>query len=341
MNSQVNRFSFGEMIDYNVYTRTAIKNINDIAYGDEVINYGSSKLMKVIALEQTINSPSYIVTYNDGRKVIFSESEYIFTSSGILTINEHPENFNIPTCVFNNNYIILKTDPYALGGLFAYGDYNDEYINLPTYSYHIINHMCNKYNISTILAEGSIVKVYFTDIMGNKIKWNDYLKNVFRCTYFEKIDTNFMIRNIGRIMTMSSLNIRRQFISGIFDASPYQYSGENIELHLEDECRLKVISNILNSYGILNRIEYLPNDQGCDYTLFIEGSYKHKPEFFYNLQKIYVNIDSNNKILNHDSINTWQIKSIKKDVDRYMLKLIFEEPNQIFISDNFIPRVSG
>ena len=330
-----------------VFTQRGILNSCDVVPGDMVYEYITNKPLKVIKTKKSSIERVWKVKYNDERYEIQLNNDMIFNGNRIVPLLRVLEYHNIFPLTphiftnFNKNIKSLNPNPYQAGMFFAYGDYEDKYINLPFDLIESINIFFDeRYQYITDEANN---KVYFgiqsIDGNYNKIKWKDYFKNY---DFYAK-DKLIKYNPIPNEYMYASVDDRIQFIRGVFDIGLCKnYIGKNIMIAHNNKYRLKYIQKILWSLGILSIISYDPYIPYCrHYRLDIVGDYSSYAGLFYNVK----NIENyfHNRYKSDFKLNIQSIECLCGGIiepTAYMIQLQLEKPQSIYVTENYLPRIS-
>lgn len=347
--------SLNKKIPIIVLTNKGFKDIRNLVPGDIVYEYKTNKEYEVKKLKKQKINNLYNIEYTDGRSAIYSEDELLYTGYettdiiSALNIKEFPEIHLYP---FENIVIKEKplVDPYLAAIFIIYGDYNLNEISIPLdilkdlsldilYKYHIETYIDSDKNKVFFTYEYSISKITWKEFFGNNLDMYAITKRITSPFIPDQYMFSFVLD-------------RWKFIRGVFDI------GYNIKLFRDkvaiyhwSEDRLKWISRMLWSLGITCKIVYDPfgATESKPYVLIITGKYDCYPGFFYNNKYIMNHLfNSDSFYAKHNDVEM-KIKSIKQITDLSKLiqidtndscNIILDKPKVLFITDNYLPRVS-
>lgn len=349
-------------IPVQIQTRNGIIPIEKATVGDIVYEYKSGKELEIKQIIQSDIDDVYKIKYTDGRISCHMYSDLVFTGDIITdvktllnrdqySLKRNPEHNsrsyvgNIVQYPMEYKYPIstpLFPDPYITGALLTYGEFNDPYINLPLDRRSADQLFAHKYHLNFADKLGNN-KVYFR-FDGNSgdqlITWNEF---------FPHYDIYATSRNSFSPMipieyTRASLNNRWQFIQGVFDIgySIDMFPGSVGIAHI-NEIKLLEIQKMLLSIGVLSKISYDPNlplAQGRNYRLDIIGKYDGYPGFFYDINNIERALLNDTRLIKHDPDFKLQMSSIEWLTMGYIYNIVLDQPNMLYMTDNFLPRVS-
>lgn len=338
-----------------VLTSKGFKDIRNLVPGDIVYEYRTNKEYEVKDLKRRKINKLYNIEYTDGRSAIYSDNELLFTGNKIidiisaLDIKEFPE---IELYPFDNIMIKEKpfVDPYLAAIFIVYGDYNLNEISIPLdISKNLSLDILYKYHMETYI-DSDKNKIFFTyEYSINKITWKEFFGNDLDMYSITKQITSPLIPD----QYMFSFKIDRwKFIRGIFDVGyNFKLFRDKVAIYHWSEDRLKWIERMLWSLGITCRIIYDPfgATETKPYVLEVTGQYDCYPGFFYNGKYIMNHLFNSDSFYAKHNDDKMKIKSIKEITDLSELiqidtndtcNVILDEPEVLFITDNYLPRVS-
>lgn len=371
-------YAINQLVDSKVMTNRGSVKILDLNPDDIVYEYNTGNPIRIRGITKCEPQPIYEILYTDGRSMKIPEYEMIYTGKDIHQLHllkDIMDSFmfdEIRPCVidFNHGNVVnpLRVDPYIAGALITYGDWDIPYINLPLWKPEIADYFCN----TNIVEYGGIIsasKVLFTWRTGypsssHLITWDDFFP--YQCySVAKRLDYDmFPIEYVT-----ACLRDKMKFIRGIFDVGyDNNISPENISIYHHSEFRLKEIQKILWSVGILSRVVYSPDmihanswkiSENMKWRLDILGDSRISPAIFYDINNIehFVNYY-------YDDIygeNLKRVRFIPKSVNitprfdlslkiekiqacigsGYMYNIVTEYPCMVYVTDNYLPRVSS
>ena len=356
----VRRCSLNQRIDASVLTPGGPINIIELNPGDTVYEYKTGKPIKIRGITRCDPQPIYGITYTDGRSMKVPVSEMIYTGKDIhqlYLLKDILDSFifdEVKPCVIGHSQSIadrLKRDPYIVGALITYGDWDVPYINLPSYRPEICEYFTNSYMVDVSKLSGSKVLFKWRGIESEElVTWDRFLP--YPCyTVSHRLDHEmFPLEYIN-----ASIRDRMQFIRGIFDVGwDEQTFPDRIGIAHWEEFRLKEVQKILWSMGILSHISYDPNldraniwqrSEKMRWRLDILGrDHKIYPGLFYNADNIRYQINNDLKLADFAPRDDYLLKIESIDSytsSGYMFNIVTENPCTVYVTDNYLPRVSS
>ena len=340
-----------------ILTDKGYKYIHNLYPGDKVHDYKSSNYFTVNKIIPIKYKKICRIEYDDGRSQLIGLNDMIYIGNNQITqLNETLNNIktDIETHSFEYKelYNILNPDPYIAGALLIYGNYDTKYISLPMYATKVCEELAYKY------------KIQYADIIENNQYFFSYHNTENRITWEEFFpDYKFYAKTLNKDdpiipyeYQFASVNDRRQFVRGVFDAGyDKEYSKYyNMIIH-NDENKLKEFQKILWSLGILSKIEYIPkyrynedNIYASDVTFkryyqleLINSFLKDYPGFYFDYDNI-INMIQNheNMIIPIQRYSEYRIKSVKIIGSGVIDNIILDIPNATYITENYLPRIS-
>lgn len=328
-----------------VLTHRGIIDAKDVVPGDYLYEYGTNNMLEIKDIQRASDWSRYTAKYSDGRLEEYGKEELIYFGSQMykphIVVNQifqrcQPiEQYSVG---FGTNKVIapLDPDPYVAGALLGYGDFHDEYMNLPNKKDAIIDGISNKYNIDCIqeVEDGPVYFVYKGE--EEKIKWIDF---------FGKYE--FILNTVNgplfpKEYIYARFEDRVQFIRGLFD---FGYSKtvtpDTVSLTMNDDLKIKLVQKILWSLGILNNIHYFNGK----FQLDILGKDEDYPGFFYDYNNIANMANTDNVVYKTNPrfflyIETVNFSVIKPHMDDDILYFYTDKPNRLYWSANYLPRVT-
>ena len=332
---------------YKVITTQGIKPINAVNIGDKLYEYGTGDPIEVKDIVHTQCKNSVKVTFSDRREEIYGCCEYI--PVGVLVTAKELADREVPGVFFQYEVEFdrkrirdpLYPDPYVAGALFMYGDYQDEYINLPSKRLEANANIFHGYNIENHSIDTDNDKAYYKysgKVDNPKITWKEF---------FSKYD--FYAKDKCGIQPPIPLDYmfawkkdRVQFIRGAFDV------GYNIKLNPDRVCvnhwckeRLEWLQWIIWSMGIPAEIKEYPEyeDDKVKYQLNVLGTAERYPGFFYwSYLEHQIYQDYEHPLLDHPA-HFGIVKAELIEGVYNMITPIFAK-NTIYYSAQFLPRCS-
>ncbi len=329
-----------------VLTTNGIKNVSDVLIADQLYEYRTGELLDIIQTKKVLRTNCYLITFHDGRSEWYLENDQIFLGDRIINVCELlKQSFPISIEMYPIDYKKIMTplfpDPYIAGALLMYGDFDDLYINLPLNRDKVNDHLFHKYNL--IFGDKlNKNRVYFKSDRNGKedlITWKEFFPNYKM--YPTSKDINDPIIPIE--YQLASINDRWKFIRGVFDLGYDQINfPDTIGISNKHEFRLKEIQKILWSLGVLSKISYDPNQTEKEmlYRLDILGEKNIYPGFFSNIYSMEYQINTDDRFIRHQTKYILGIQNIKYmgKYSSYRLKL--NKQKTLYLSENFLPRVS-
>lgn len=334
----------------NILTNRGVVELKNIIPGDYVYEYKTGNLLKVIGIDEPCESLITHVIYNDKRIEYVRESDSIYTGNNIIEsrfINSQTKFTDItqyPIELKNRVTTLLDPDPYLAGAFLTYGIINDPYVNLPYYMTGINDVFSNKYSIeyasNSVGLDGRVYFKYINDPSGKRITWKQLFGEDIK---LDKLFQKYL---------MSSIKNRTQFIRGIFDMgySPALFRNNKIGVVCSSKTTLEMIQNILWSLGILSKVEYddfIDPYHNNKYKLEIIDKHIGYPGFTYILENIEYLLDKDNQIISYEPQFTLKIRSNSSPHTGgfylsygTMGNLVLEKPKALYLTSQFLPRVS-
>lgn len=330
-----------------VLTDKGIKDIREIDFTHQLIEYRTGNRISIKGFRRTEPNKIWRMKYSDGRCQNIIHSSKMFDGSKIVKFSDFkdtPNRKNIEVYPIQYRTTLpLYPDPYVAGMFIAYGDYEDELLNLPLSVTQGNNLLAHKYDLNYAEKLGKN-KVYFSwnykpdDVC---ITWKEFFKDY---NFFAK-DRNLDDPLIPKEYEFSSLRDRRKFMSGIFDIGydlrEFKYGLGIMSKH---EYRLKEIQRVLWSLGVNSIIYYdfnrymRVNDK--EYKLEVIGAHKQSNTFFYDIYHLRGNIQHQKEIVWKEPALPLYIVSTEYVGTGWMIEPILSDPHKIYLDANYLPRVS-
>lgn len=352
--------TFGDSIPIIIQTQDGDVPIEHVYVGDIVYDYKTSEEYEVRSIVNSRTEKIYKVEYTDGRVDYYTLSELMFIGYSITNVDtllrerenfmlDHPTSVNstrgnikISAITYNKSSIrdILVPDPYIAGALLIYGNYDDEYINLPLDRPATNAFLAHKYqlNFADKLSDNTVYFTYNGAPRNQILRWWDF----FPLYTFRARNKNYPI--IPMEYRRASLNDRWQFIRGVFDTGFDEYFfPDNCAIAHHDEEKLKAVQEVLWSLGVLSIISYdphLPVARGRKYRLDVQTHHDNYPGFFYYIDFMEKMMLNKKRIVNREPKFKLQIKSIEWHAIGHVKKLVLDRPHRVYLTGNFLPRVS-
>ena len=338
---------------YKVLTTKGIKPVSDIIFGDIIYEYKTNRLLLVKGVSSCECDKLIDIEYNDGRHQMFYCNENVLINhkdiiQACKLINNIPNNeINTYPQIFDGIYNTLDPDPYIASALLGYGDYEDEYINYPLKRVEANCTFSHKYNVDyfPIIKDG---KVYFqwkgkdTD---KRITWKEF----FPTSRFYAKTKSVKDPAFPYEYMFSSFNNRIQFIRGLFDMGydmDLIYDHSSI-IHWSKD-RLKWFQWIMWSLGMTSIIQEYKDKyllRGIRWTSKYPGNFywiDYIKNMIYETNVIsYINGTFPSYEYPYNLRTKLKIKKVTElNTPEVSYQIITDKPRSIFISDNFLPRVS-
>lgn len=332
-----------------ILTTDGVRNINDVVPGMKVYEWGTSRQLEIQELIKLPFRNMYKLTYSDERIEYITDREAIYLDQGVVSphspfckclktrdfpIKLRPIDF---TKYDGKIRLPLNPDPYVAGALLIHGDLDDPYMNWPQNRTEANNHFSHIYNVDYHSFKDG--KTYFQmkgKTVEEPLKWSDF---------FGEFDGYIPSKYI-----YTEPYNRVQFIKGAFDLgynikkSPYKAA-----LYHKDIEKINIVRNMLYTLGV-SSIVY---DDGDEHVLEMTG-YPESWPWFYHYEYIVRMINSSRRRDFHElngyddesRLATVTLENIEKVAccERYWRNSVphisLEQPNMIYISPNYLPRVS-
>ncbi len=329
---------------------------NNIFQGDKVYDYITNSWVEIKDIEYKPFARLFVVTFNDGRTQYVTDNEMIRIgdhSKFPYVMNEFDFNGNEVNLHAIDFYTKIRNkldpNPYIAGALIIYGDYEREYINLPSECFDAINAICNEYHYTYDLDPKDSSRILFrydSDFTLDYITWNEF----FNQYEFFARNKNIDDPAIPREYMYGSIDDRVQFIRGAFDAGYIRKdSPDSVALNHWSYERLEWLQWILWSLGICSEIT--THSAKSEYRLDILNDWiwnqpvskvKSYPGFFYDNLYIRNMIDVDNRIIQDKPQFHLSIVSVDEVENPFKNELIprfIFEQNAILVDGSFLPKV--
>lgn len=335
--------------DVKVLTTKGPRCIRDLTPGDMLYEYWTSQLLEVQEVVKSKIQMIWNIRYNDGRVTFGTASTPIVYGDRIIPLIEAARMGKFPpidtfAVEYHKEQITepLFPDAYSTGALLLYGDYDDEYINLP------IDGICEPNNFIRFMYNSEIAQVLGKDRIYFSWKHTSEEKCITWKEFFPKykmfVTSRDSLTPIIPIEYMeASILDRRKLIRGIFDAGfSKNVTPDCVATLNSSEFRLKEVQKILWSLGVTSKIIYnpiMPLSRGMNFRLEITGKYKNYPGFFYSVDNIYRTLGNDNRICPREGEFKFRISKIEKFNQGYTYEVRLNRPGSIYTTANFLPRV--
>lgn len=323
--------SFEDRIDIIIQTQRGDIPLSNTNIGDIVYNYETGDELEIKGFTTSDIEDVYEAEYTDGRKAYYRYSELIYKGD----IQQYP-------IEYNKNRIVhpLTPDSYITGALIIYGKNDDKYLNLPLDRTAVNSLFAHKYqlNYGDKLGNNRVYFSYDGKSRDDLITWKEFFPDYL----FYGRTKNPRNPIVPLEYRRASIDDRWQFIRGVFDMGfDEKLFPDSCSIGHESERSLLAVQEILWSLGILSTIIYDPNllslnKRGWEYRLDIQGNYNGYPGFFYDISSLEKMLKKQ-KIIQKFKL---QLKSIKWYTRAYSSNIILEKPNMIYLTGNFLPRIS-
>ena len=189
----------------------------EVCIGDKLIEFNTSREIEVQEIEYQPYERLYGVKFTDGREEIFTDKElvygikYLFHPWDLMHGNIGWE-YRLSPVTFNVSIKKSDVHPYIVGALWAYGDFNYPYINLPKDKVEKNSSILNNMDCDIFGSEGN--RCYFK-LRGSRpeepLWWRDLIPH---CTWHEDHIEN---PSIPFEYLFNSYRTRITFLRGVFD----------------------------------------------------------------------------------------------------------------------------
>lgn len=337
-----------------IHTIRGNKSIDDITPRDLAYEYMSGNELYIRGVKEFSESNIYKVTLNDGRIGFFREDEYFPMSGeyGCMTINEilqvvkrnnllMTDKLDDLDMGFGPNHSIEKysnrngmsdIDAYIAGALLMYGDFNLEYINIPSDKLFFVDNMCYKHHIQThSLGDGYISFKY--KMNNNPIRWDEFFPpSVMKFINMESYD-------FPSEYLMGNKSDRIQFIRGIFDAGAIISPNEIYPIITNtSEYKLKSLQSMIWSIGATSTISRDPDSDVYKLTILCPS--KGIVDLFYDVSKKGEFLFSIFKSKKYPLTIRTIISYIEFYGNVRSKSLVTDYENSLYLTGEFIPKFS-
>lgn len=273
-----------DIFDELVLTTNGPKLISKLVpYIDKLIEYKSNTELNIINIKCEYVK-MFKITYSDN-VVQYIPSRYPIRDNK-YEIKLYPTQFPLP-------YKKLEPNPYVVGALLTYGDFDSKLMNLPKINTTFNNYLKNKYHIVEAEKLGNDIIYYRykdNDYYDEEITWKQFLGNL-KCKLINENTKDADVFPNNYIYT--DIRDRYHLISGIFDVGYDKEFFDNVNgITCKDEYRLNAVQYVLRSIGIPSQISFY-NEL---YILTLMGNYFDYPDINYDTDDIIhhlANIDYN------------------------------------------------
>lgn len=345
-----------QYIPYYVHTQRGVVNIANVIPTDFVYEYKTNKMFEVRGIKKSNICKLYKVKYSDGRTSIHPAHEPIYTGRILAPIGKvHSCNNNVLDNILDefetyavefNMYHEMKPlmpDPYIAGALLMYGDFTIDEVNLPLHNYTTFQEIMYKYQLESYgIPKGSTVtfKRVGTDEDSSPLTWKEFFCN----TYAFPCNKNHNSPIIPSEYKYASLNDRMQFIRGAFDAGYREkHFPDSVGLVNDSRQRLYELQKMLWSVGVNSRLDQYKHIEGNNdksHRLELVGVHEGYPGVFYELDSILTCFKNDYTLIKHHPVCRLYIRSITECGTGYVYNLELEDKNIVYITGDFLPRVS-
>ena len=341
--------------------------MENLNIGDSVFSHEYGCEFEILGLRDT-EERVYQVKFNDGRSTIYTGKELDYFDNRPI----HQNRINYNHRIINP----LHPDPYIAGALLIYGDQTDKYLNLPFDVNGVNNLFAHKYQLNyggTVSENGNKYFRYNGSPVDKLISWEEFFSNY---VFTGKPQNSQNPPIVPLEYQRASIHDRLKFIRGVFDMGyNKEYFRNCCGIKHNSKEKLVEVQKILWSLGILSIIDYdtstscllkadkistditsLNSDggivnvdllfkppasyKGRDFSLYVLGEYSKYPGFFYNIDSIEHLIESNNNRRKCLKFKL-EIESVESHGKKSMRNIILARPNVAFVTDNFLPKISG
>ena len=318
---------------------------NNIFQGDKVYDYNTNSWIEVKDVIYKPITRLFKVNYSDGRMQYIADNEMNEFISCDIEIKLHAIDFY--TKIRNK----LTPNPYIVGALLMYGDYNREYINIPSEYSDAINAICNEYHYTYELDPTDSSRVLFrynSDFTLEYITWNEFFKQYQFFARNKNIDDPVFPKEY----MYGSIEDRIQFIRGAFDAGYNKKdSPDNVSLNHWSYERLECFQWILWSLGICSEVSTFSTESAYRLDILSDriwcppiSKVNSYPGFFYNNLYIRNMTDVDNRTIQDKPQFHLLIESIEEVENPFKNELIphfiFDQKMIIMADRSFLPKVA-
>jgi len=342
---------FEDYVPIIVQTRKGDVPIEDIHVGDIVYGFETGEEYEVQSVIDSFQDVVYEVTYNDGRVEYYREFELIYTGDtfinlatlfkqddplGNASMDLKPHQID-----YTKNIVVesLSPDPYIAGALLIHGNRREKYLNLPLDRFAANQHFAHKYqlNYGNRLENNMVFFSYNGAPDDRLITWEEFFPN----SIMDRTKDSFLIPSEYQ---RASVDDRWQFIRGVFDIGYtkdmflYGCGIANVS-----ENRLTEVQKILWSLGVLSTITYdprLPAARGREFRLDLQIDPNTYPRFFYYIDFIEDMILNEQRFVRRDPEFKLRFRSAKLYGRGYAKNLVLDKPQALYLTSNFLPRIS-
>lgn len=340
-----------DRIPLKIQTHRGDLDIKDILPFDKVYDYVTGKEVVVQKLIQLPRKPVYRIGYTDGREDFYQHDELIHLGNRNVRLDqffrfEKPEPITQHPMPYDE--VIrepLRPDPYVSGALLVYGEFDMPWINLPffsRYDHPFINILVDrlgpgtqlgfKYQLHPILDRKRRRLGFRYTRSGDFVTWMDFFGVTMGSIHKKKHS-----EELPDIYIKASISDRWQFVRGVFDTGFDERDfPDDIAIGHRSEKRLRSFQRILWSLGVLSHIRPDPSlKRGRKYRLDILSHRNEWDKFFYQ-GKFYPVQHTNRR----DSELRLRVKSFDLFGNAFSHGISLGEPGRLYITNNFLPRVS-
>ena len=354
------RMRFGQKyITFVVQTQRGNVAIEHVHLGDIVYDFETGQRYEVKDIIEAESDDIYEVTYNDGRvdhykfhepiylgqtittlDTLYREENYLSSDKSSITVS--PINDVINRKIEYDPDLVkdpLVPDPYMTGALLIHGNYELDYINLPLDRAGANPYFSHKYQVvfGRILGPNTVGFQYIGSPGDSLITWDEFFPHY--SIFCKKNGSEYFPLEYQR----ASINQRWQLIRGVFDVGYEKYFFPNTcAIANPHDSRLKDVQKILWGLGVLSTVKYdpdMPIARGRNYRLDVTSNQEPYASFFYHveiIEEMFKRMDTSTG----KTLPRIYPKTIQHVGRGYLKSLVLNEPYRVYLTDNFLPRVS-
>lgn len=325
-----------QLYSINVITTRGNVPIDKLVPGDNVYEYKTGYTHEVQSIQKTECIDMIEVIYSDKRTSLHGRNERMFVGAGTDKICS-VETFikfggaiseSIPQYSYTLNERPGAYNPYVDGALFMYGDINDLYLNIKVSNHAPWRSILNHYNWGCRIANN---RIYFTDplTLYGKIARSAYKSCILNNDYTPKCPCEL------------NYAWRKQIVKSAFDLGYRPNCSETCSIFSESDEKLEWLQKVLWSLGVITLITYRPDQNIKEpWKLTPVGKYTNEPAFFTHepYAAMMTNMHDAQDLELQDCNVT--IKGYREIPQGSIYNIQFEQPEVLYLTDNFIPRAS-